>query len=99
MLPLASEVKQMSRPIDCGARAPPAPSKRRANKDTLDSCRERASADLLKSVTMLTANERRILERSAASWTLRADMLEGLQRSAAEKWACQAQTAHLTRKD
>jgi hypothetical protein len=56
--------------------------KTRAIRDTSEGCRERASADLLKSVTMLTANERLILERSAASWSLRADMLEGLARSA-----------------
>jgi hypothetical protein len=57
--------------------------KTRAIRDTSEGCRERASADLLESVTMLTANERLILERSAASWSLRADMLEGLARSAA----------------
>ena len=54
----------------------------RPRRDTFEACRERASADLLKSVTMLTVNERLILERSAASWSLRADMLEGLARSA-----------------
>ncbi|WP_458390348.1 hypothetical protein [Sphingomonas sp. F9_3S_D5_B_2] len=42
-------------------------------------------ADLLKSVTMLTANERLVLERSAASWSVRADMLERLQHSAAQR--------------
>jgi hypothetical protein len=56
-------------------------------RDTSDNCRERAAADLLKSVTMLTANERLILEQSAASWTLRADMLEGLECTAAERAA------------
>jgi hypothetical protein len=56
--------------------------KTRATKDTSDGCRERASEDLLKSVTMVTANERLTLERSAASWSLRADMLERLPRSA-----------------
>jgi hypothetical protein len=54
----------------------------RATKDTFEACRDRASADLLKSVTMLTANERLTLERSAASWSLRADMLEDLERRA-----------------
>jgi len=57
--------------------------KTRATRDTFEACRERASADLLRSVTMLTANERLTLERSAASWNLRADMLEGLARRAA----------------
>jgi hypothetical protein len=47
-----------------------------ARKDTAATCRERATADLLKSVTMLTANERLILERSAASWSMRAVLLE-----------------------
>jgi hypothetical protein len=54
----------------------------RGTKDTFEACRERAAADLLKSVTMLTANERLTLERSAASWSLRADMLERLARTA-----------------
>jgi hypothetical protein len=54
----------------------------RATRDTFQACRDRASADLLKSVTMLTANERVTLERSAASWSLRADMLEDLARRA-----------------
>jgi hypothetical protein len=58
--------------------------KTRRTTDTIETCRDRAAADLLKSVTMLTANERLILERSATSWSLRADMLEGLTRSAPE---------------
>ena len=60
-------------------------SKTRGRKDTSETCRERASADLLKSVTMITANERLILERSAASWNSRALLLEGLERTAAGK--------------
>ena len=56
-------------------------------RDSSEACRERALADLLKSVTMLTANERLILERSAASWSVRADMLERLQISAAQRHA------------
>jgi hypothetical protein len=61
-------------------------------RDSSELCRERASADLLKSVTMLTANERLILERSAASWSVRADMLELLQHSAAQRSATALQT-------
>lgn len=53
--------------------------KMRGNRDTADRCRERASADLLKSVTMLTANERMILERSAASWSERAQLLDRVE--------------------
>ena len=62
--------------------------KTRPRKDTSEACRERASEDLLKSVTMLTANERLILERSAANWGVRAEMLERVERSAAERRAC-----------
>jgi hypothetical protein len=61
--------------------------KTRPRRDTSEACRERAAEDLLKSVTMLTANERLILERSAASWGVRAQLLEGVERSAAERRA------------
>ena len=44
-------------------------------------CRERASADLLKSVAAVTANQRRALRRSAEGWTLRAVMLERIEKS------------------
>ena len=47
-----------------------------AKRDTPEKCRERATEDLLKSVAMLTANQRAILERSAASWTERAHLLD-----------------------
>jgi hypothetical protein len=59
--------------------------KTRRRRDTSEACRERAAEDLLKSVTMLTANERLILERSAASWGMRAQLLEGVECSAAER--------------
>ena len=52
------------------------------HKDTAATCRDRASADLLKSVTMITANERRTLERSAASWEVRAQLLARLELTA-----------------
>lgn len=45
-------------------------------KDTPSTCRDRAAADLLRSVALITANERSILERSAASWELRAQLLD-----------------------
>lgn len=48
-------------------------------KDTSATCRERATADLLKSVAVITANERRSLERSAASWGSRARLLDRLE--------------------
>jgi hypothetical protein len=59
--------------------------KTRAKRDSSEQCRERASADLLTSVTMSTANQRLILERSAANWSLRAEMLDGLQRSETDR--------------
>lgn len=46
-------------------------------RDTAEGCRERASADLLEAVTMATAHGRQILEKSAASWNARAELLQG----------------------
>jgi hypothetical protein len=54
-------------------------------RDTSEACRARASADLLKSVTMLTANERLVLERSASSWIVRADLLDRVEATARVK--------------
>lgn len=54
---------------------------RRMPEDTAHGCRARAAADLLESVTMTTANQRLRLETSAASWTLRADLLHRLEES------------------
>jgi hypothetical protein len=45
------------------------------HRDTSTTCRDRAAEDLLKSAAMITANERLTLERSAASWELRAQLL------------------------
>ena len=50
-------------------------------ENTVEGCRDRATADLLKAVTMVTANQRRCLERSAETWTLRADLLGRLNKS------------------
>lgn len=47
-------------------------------QDTVAGCRDRAEADLLASVVLSTANERRRLETSAASWSARAEMLQRL---------------------
>jgi hypothetical protein len=68
----------------------------KAAEDTATGCRSRAEADLLASVTMLTANARARLETSAASWTLRADLLQRLDdkfaaRNAAESRRRQSQ--------
>lgn len=56
-------------------------------KDTGAACRERASADLLKSVSALTANQRGTLERSAQSWIARAAMLERMEKSVEKRRA------------
>ena len=48
---------------------------------TVQGCRDRATADLLLAVAVLTANQRLQLERSAQTWTLRADMLNRLNKS------------------
>ena len=63
-------------PIPLEARAS---AKTPKHRDTAGSCRDRATADLLKSVTMITANERLTLERSAASWALRAELLDRVE--------------------
>jgi hypothetical protein len=49
--------------------------------NTVQGCLDRATADLLEAVTMVTANQRRHLERSAESWTVRADLLDRLNKS------------------
>jgi hypothetical protein len=83
--PLASRCIAMSGLI------PPIPLETKAaaktpkHKDTAGTCRERATADLLKSVTMLTANERLALERSAALWQARATFLDRLDDSAGSR--------------
>jgi predicted RNA polymerase sigma factor len=50
-------------------------------EDTVQGCRDRATADLLQAVIMMTANQRLRLEQSAHGWTLRADMLDRLNKS------------------
>jgi hypothetical protein len=73
-------VRSFDNPVTASRKTP-------ARRDTSEACRERAAEDLLKSVTMLTANERLILERSAANWGVRAQLLEGVERSAEERRA------------
>jgi hypothetical protein len=94
--PACQQVQHMSRFIPSFDDPITVSRKTRARKDTSEACRERASEDLLKSVTMFTANERLILERSAASWGVRAEMLEGIERSAAQR---RASVSRPTRKD
>ena len=52
---------------------------KKAPQDTAAGCRIRADADLLATVATLTANQRVRLERSAATWTARADLLQSLE--------------------
>lgn len=54
-------------------------------RDTSESCRQRASEDLLKSAATMTANERLILERSAANWKQRADLLDRVEKTARDR--------------
>jgi hypothetical protein len=49
------------------------------HRDTSRTCRDRATADLLKSIVTTTANERLTLERSAANWELRAQLLDRVE--------------------
>jgi hypothetical protein len=56
-------------------------------RETSARCRERAAADLLESAAMINANQRIRLETSAASWTVRANMLQRVEDSFARKVA------------
>lgn len=47
--------------------------------DTAEGCRDRASADLLEAVSMVTTHSRQMLERSAASWKQRAALLDRIE--------------------
>jgi hypothetical protein len=55
---------------------------RKEARDTAEGCRDRATADLIQAVTMGTANARRRLEISAASWTTRAELLRRIESGA-----------------
>ena len=59
--------------------AQPAQQRSKDGRDTADGCRDRAAADLLQSETMNTANGRKVLETSAASWTQRAELLQRIE--------------------
>jgi hypothetical protein len=47
-------------------------------RDTPEGCRDRATADILRAVSMSSATAKRQLEQSATSWTLRAVQLDRL---------------------
>ena len=92
MLPLAQQgvipLNKLAKTLDVST--PRASAKGGCVKDTGAACRERASADLLRSVAMITANQRLSLERSAESWTLRAIMLERVEKSFEKRRALDA---------
>jgi hypothetical protein len=48
-------------------------------RDTAEGCRDRATADLFEAATMATTHSRRMLERSAASWNARAELLQCIE--------------------
>lgn len=77
--PACQQVIEMSAPIHSFPAEVRVSPRIRSKRDTSGTCRERASADLLKSLTMVTANERMILERSSACWTQRALLLERVE--------------------
>ena len=56
-----------------------------AKRDTAAICRERAAADLLASVAMMTAHQRQRMELSAATWTARAAMLQRVEDGSAAR--------------
>jgi hypothetical protein len=62
----------------------------RTKRETSANCRERAAADLLSSVAMLNAHQRARMETSAAMWTQRAEMLQRVEDSVAQRAAVTA---------
>ena len=58
-----------------------------AKRETAGLCRERAAADLLASAAMINANQRLRLETSAASWTVRAEVLQRVEDNFARRTA------------
>ena len=58
----------------------PAPQQRgKDTRDTATGCRERATADRAGALAASTANGRQVLEKSAASWTSRAELLQRIE--------------------
>ena len=54
-------------------------------EDNAKGCRERAEADLRRAAEDLPVNARRVLEKSARSWLVRAELLERLEKSFAKR--------------
>jgi hypothetical protein len=69
----------------------PAPTRQgKELRDTAEGCRERAAADLNNALAMSTQNGRQVLEKSAASWTKRAEMLGRIETSIESRLAAQS---------
>ena len=65
-----------------GGTANPAPhTEGKDTRDTAHGCRDRATADQVQALAASTANARRVLETSAASWTQRAELLQRIEAS------------------
>ena len=80
-----------------------APARGRTQKlpqDTVQGCHDRAAADLLEAATIIGTNQRLRLERSSHSWTLRANLLDRLEKSfdkrrALDRLSDQYEAAHV----
>ena len=64
---------------DGGTRNPAPHPHGKDTRDTATGCRDRATADLVEALAASTANARRVLESSAASWTSRAELLQRIE--------------------
>lgn len=83
-----------TRPLDIPLSASVGPARKKPNKrETSVVCRERAAADLLASAAMINVNQRLRLEKSAESWMLRADILQGAEEKFARRTAEAAERA------
>jgi len=54
-------------------------------RETSESCRQRAEADLLASAAMANANQRLRMQKSAQSWAWRAEMLQRVEDGLAQR--------------
>jgi hypothetical protein len=63
----------------------------RLQENTAAGCRERASAERARSSPADTQNQREVIERSAASWAKRADLLQDEEDNAGERRAAAAE--------
>lgn len=77
----------ITRNFDCALTAPTKARADHAKRETSALCRERAAADLLQSAAMITVNQKLRLEASAASWTVRAKLLQRVEDGIASRAA------------